>query len=430
MNLLKHPNFKKIKYSSYVKGRVGWKGLTSAEYEIESDALLVTGTEFKKGLIDWSRCFQVNNYWYENDSFIQLRENDILITKDGTIGKIAIVKNLPKKATLNSGVFVVRPLKNIYEVEFMYWILNSNLFFEFIENIKIGSTINHLYQEAFENFSFPLPETEEQTKIVSFLNKKVSEIDTLISNKEKLIELLKEERTAIINNAVTKGINPKVKLVDSGIEWLGEMPEHWEVKKLKYITQRVETGITPPSLERKYFDEGNIDWFTPGDFNEKLYLNNSKRKVSDMALKEGVAKIFEPYSIFMVGIGATLGKLGIIMNRASANQQINSITFNDNINPLFGLYFMISKSKDIISLSNASTLAILNQSQTKDIYFTIPQRTEQDEIVKYIEIKTNKIDSTISKIEKEIELIQEYRTALISEAVTGKIDLRNEKKPL
>ena len=152
-------------------------------------------------------------------------------------------------------------------------------------------------------------------------------------------------------------------------------------------------------------------------------LRNSKRKVTDLAITHGLVKVYEPYSVLMIGIGATLGKIGLIEREASSNQQVNCITFNDEINPYFGAYFLNSISQDIISMANAATLAILNQSQTKDIKIPCPSLKTQQKIVKSIETTTGKIDATLAKIVQEIELLKEYRVALISEVVTGKVSV-------
>ena len=224
----------KIKYNTYVKGRIGWQGLTTSEY-IDEGPFLVTGTDFQQGVVDWNTCQHVSEDRYDQDEYIQLQENDLLITKDGTIGKIALAKDFHGKATLNSGVFVTRPRNGTYTNDFMFWILNSKVFDEYIEFIKTGTTISHLYQNTFVEFAYPLPGADEQEQIANYLHHKTHLIDTLIEKKQKQIELLQEQRAAIINQAVTKGLNPNVKMKDSGIEWLGEVPEHWRKTLLKHI---------------------------------------------------------------------------------------------------------------------------------------------------------------------------------------------------
>ncbi|MED4160351.1 restriction endonuclease subunit S [Shouchella clausii] len=222
----------KIKYTTYVKGRIGWQGLKSDEFTDEGP-YLVTGKDFIGKNINWESCHHVSKERYYEAPPIQLKENDLLITKDGTIGKTAIVRDMPDKAILNSGIFVTRSAK--YEVDFMYWMLNSQVFDKYIKFFETGSTIKHLYQETFENFSYPLPTRLEQKKISLFLNRKIKLVDEVINNKEKMMTLLEKQRQSIITEAVTKGLNPNVKMKDSGVEWIGEIPEHWEVKRLKNV---------------------------------------------------------------------------------------------------------------------------------------------------------------------------------------------------
>jgi type I restriction enzyme S subunit len=232
-----HWKLKKIKHTTYVKGRIGWQGLRSDEFLEEAESLVVTGTDFIDGKINWETCYQIPIERYNEDINIQLKENDLLITKDGTIGKVSLVKNMPKIATLNSGVFLTRPSTKDYITEYMYWVLVSDVFKTFYDFNKSGSTIQHLYQYVFNEFCFTKPSLEEQTFIANYLDHKTTQIDTLITKKQQFISLLQEERIAVINQAVTKGLDPKVKKKDSGIEWLGEIPEHWEVKRMKYCFQ-------------------------------------------------------------------------------------------------------------------------------------------------------------------------------------------------
>ena len=215
-NVPSHWKLNKIKYSCYIKGRVGWHGLSSDEYSDEG-AFLVTGTDFKNGFINWDSCHHISLERYEEDKYIQLKENDLLITKDGTIGKIAIVNNLPDKATLNSGIFLVRSLNFNLNVLFLKYLLASNIFYKFLDYFQTGATVKHLYQETFGNFLYPLPTLKEQQRIINFLDQKTAEIDEAIAKKQQLIDLLQEQKAIVINRAVTKGLNPNVPMRDSGI---------------------------------------------------------------------------------------------------------------------------------------------------------------------------------------------------------------------
>jgi type I restriction enzyme, S subunit len=422
----KHWNMDKFCRVSYMKGRIGWQGLKQSEF-IDDHQLpyLITGMNFKDGIIRWEEVYHISEERYAEAPEIQLQKNDVLMTKDGTIGKLLYVDSLPNRASLNSHLLVFRPLKGEYIPRFLYYELQSEHFKNHVEHVKTGTTFYGITQEGTGQFKILLPPLPEQSQISSFLDFKTRQIDDLISKKQKLIELLLEESTAMINQAVTKGLDPDVPMKDSGIEWLGEIPEHWNVKRLKFLAKSIQTGNTPPSEKQEYYESPDIEWFTPSDFTDKLFLMNSNRKINSRAIKDGVAKLFNPFSVLIIGIGATLGKIGMIDIPASSNQQINAIEFNGMMNPAYGAYFLKTFESVIKNMSNAATLAILNQSNTKNIILTYPPKNEQDKIVEFISETYLQIESTISRIVKEIDLLSEYKTSLINEAVTGKIDVRD-----
>ncbi|WP_055445550.1 restriction endonuclease subunit S [Lacinutrix himadriensis] len=200
-------SIKRIKHITYVKGRIGWQGLKSEDFR-EVGPYLVTGTDFNKGKIKWDTCHRVDYDRYEVDENIQLLDDDVLITKDGTIGKIAIVKNKPEKVTLNSGVFVTRPLNKDYLQDYFFWLLSSDVFNLFIDFNKSGATIQHLYQNVFNEFSFALPtDLGEQQEIVNHLDLKTNKMDLLIDKIKLQIKKLKAYRQSIISEAVTGKID-------------------------------------------------------------------------------------------------------------------------------------------------------------------------------------------------------------------------------
>ena len=172
--------------SSILKARIGWQGLTTAEYLNSGEYNLITGTDFKDGYIDWENCVYVEKDRFDQDKNIQVQANDVLVTKDGTIGKVAFVNEVYKPTTLNSGVFVIRPLDRAYISRFFYFILMSEYFELFLSKLAAGSTISHLYQKDFIHFTFPAPPTlEEQQSISDILSDMDLEITQLETKKEK-----------------------------------------------------------------------------------------------------------------------------------------------------------------------------------------------------------------------------------------------------
>jgi len=291
-----------------------------------------------------------------------------------------------------------------------------------IRNSVSGIKVYSITQAILKNTSVLLPPPIEQTAIANYLDRKTAEIDELIADKKRLLELYEEEKTAIINQAVTKGINPDVKMKDSGIEWLGGIPEGWEVKSLKTIA-RVQTGRTPKiqNSQVDYFVDGEINWFTPADFDKNNELIESRRKLITDAIENNEVELFPEYSIYLVSIGATLGKVSFFREKASANQQINIISFNKGVNSLFGYFFLVGNKEMITLEADYTTLPILNQSKTKTLSLAVPPIEDQQLIVSHIETECARIHAKKSRTEKLIELLTEYRTALISEVVTGKI---------
>lgn len=193
----------RIKHIATLAGRIGWQGLTSQEYSDEG-CYLITGINFSNGEINWESCVRVPYSRWEEASQIQIENGDLLITKDGTVGKVAIVNNMPDKTSLNSGVLLIRQNKKICSTRFLFWILQSNVFWKWFNYINAGnSTIIHLYQHDFSNFSFPNPSIEIQNEISNYLDKKCTQIDSLISEKQSLIKDLAEYKKSLIFEAVT-----------------------------------------------------------------------------------------------------------------------------------------------------------------------------------------------------------------------------------
>ncbi|MCI6691903.1 restriction endonuclease subunit S [Clostridium sp. SGI.024] len=193
----------KVKHTCDLKGRIGWQGLKSDEF-IEYGPYLITGINFKAGAIDWNTCFHITEERYNEAVQIQIREGDLLITKDGTIGKLAIVKNMPYKTSLNSGVLLIRNISDLYINKFLYYILASNIFWTWYKMNQTGnSTILHLYQEKFKEFEYTLPNKDEQIEIIEYLDKKCSKIDSLLTEKEKLILKLEDYKKSLIYECVT-----------------------------------------------------------------------------------------------------------------------------------------------------------------------------------------------------------------------------------
>ena len=299
----------RIKYSSYVKGRIGWQGLRADEF-IDEGPYLITGMHFNNDSIDWEKCYHISDERYNEAPEIHVRKGDILITKDGTIGKIVHIKSLPGKASLNSHLLLIRPLKGSYIQRHLFWYLSSQSFKDYAISHQTGTTFGGITQEKVVNLRYTLPPLPEQQAIAAFLDRETARIDTLIDKKERLIALLKEKRQALITRAVTKGLDPDVEMKDSGVEWIGDIPAHWDVRNIKYLF-RIVNGSTPQSSESLYW-KGDITWITPEDLS-KLYdkfIRDSSRKITELGYKS-CGTTLVPANSIILSTRAPIGHIGI-----------------------------------------------------------------------------------------------------------------------
>lgn len=192
----------RLKFFSYMKGRIGWQGLKSEDF-IDNGPYCVTGTDFINGKINWDTCYHVSEERYKMDSNIQLKIGDFLVTKDGTIGKLAKVTELPEKACLNSHLLIIRPLNERFTNEYLYYVISSDVFVRYYKYSSTGSTMESLSQEKLGNFIFPVYDLISQQQIVDYLDSKCSEIDTLIADKKRQLDILADYKKSLIYEYVT-----------------------------------------------------------------------------------------------------------------------------------------------------------------------------------------------------------------------------------
>ena len=252
----------------------------------------------------WASPSEVEQYGVMN--------GDLLVCEGGEAGRAAILEDLDEPAIIQNALHRVRGTER-GDVHYFAYLLKHIADAGWFAILCNKATIAHLTGDKLGAIYMPVPTVAEQQQIAAFLDWKTGQIDALIAHKKELLEKLKEKRTAIITQAVTKGLNPDAPMHDSGVPWLGQVPEHWEVRRLKFYTERVFTGSTPPSDESRYFEEPTINWFTPSDFtDEGAIVSDSKRKLNSAATDEGVVRYFERPCVLIVSIGATLDRKSVV----------------------------------------------------------------------------------------------------------------------
>ena len=373
--------------------RIGWQGLRSEEF-IYAGPYLVTGTDFINGHVNWDTCYHVTMERYMQDKGIQLHERDLLITKDGTIGKTAVVRDCPKKATLNSGVFVVRAINNEVLPEYMYYILMSHDFELYLQNIMTGSTIKHLNQENFYKFSFSVPvDTREQVKIAEVLET----VDEAIDRTRDLIEKYNNIKVGLMQDLLDKGVATPIESLCSII-----------------------AGGTPSTSEAMYWDGKNV-WITPSDLSKITtpYISTSERMITDLGVKKATNGLIPTGSVILSN-RAPVGYVAIPTVPFSCNQGCKGLVCNARINATYLYYCLFNSTAALQRVSSGTTFLELPKKELLRFSICIPRDVdEQKEIADKLLAADEKIQS-----EREYLLrLKDIKLGLMQDLLTQKVSV-------
>ena len=421
-------SIKRIKYLASLKGRIGWQGLTSDEYTDEGP-YLITGIDFNNGSIDWNSCVHISEKRWEEAPEIHITNGDLLITKDGTVGKVAIVDSLHEKASLNSGVLLIRTLPD-YDKRFLFWVIQSEEFWYWFRLKNAGnSTIIHLYQGDFAEFSYTFPHKAEQLAIADYLDAQCAKIDSIIADIEQQIDVLKQYKKSLITETVTKGLDKSVPMKDSGIEWIGKIPNHWGIKRLKFLLENcpenIKVGPFGSSLVGSDFtNEGK--WV----YNQRIVLDDNFVENDTFVSEEkfNELKAFKVYEgDLLITTRGTIGIIAIVP-KGSDEGILHPCIIRFRVNPnviipeLVKLIFNESDyAKDqFILMSNATTIEVIYSYSLKDILLPVIPMGEQQRILSFLQDKCGKINEIIEEKNKSLKRIQQHKKSLIYEYVTGK----------
>ena len=427
-------------YDSYKESGVEWIGKVPSHWEIMP--LKFTGT-FGNGLTyspkdvvdngilvlrssniqNSSLSFEDNVYVSNVSKVLLVQKGDVIIcSRNGSAALVGKSAFIDKDINATFGAFMMRYIPKINKKYGFY------LFQTAIGRYKgyfATTTINQLTKSTIGEMKVPLANTEEQTAIVDFLDNKCSEIDKVISAQQKRIALLQELKQSVITHVVTKGLNPNVEMKDSGVEWIGKVPKHWEICKLKHVsslygrigfrgynqTDLVSEGEGAITLSPSNMQNGTMDCNKCSFLSWKKYYESP-----EIMIKDG--------DILFVKTGSTYGKTSLVNKlpmEATINPQI--VVFKDiKVNNHF-LYYLLTN--DIVQMQvsltvGGSTIPTLSQDNILNYVIPIAPKNEQDEIANYLDKKCKSIDSSISKAQHQVELLQEYKQSLITEVVTGK----------
>lgn len=417
---------KKMKSFLTVHGRIGFRGYTVNDLvEKGEGAITISPSNMGETEMVWDKVSYLSWEKYYESPEIMVEEGDLLVVKTASIGKIAYIRNLSEKATINPQILVLKNIK-IHRRYFYYQLL-SEVIQRQLEAEKIGSTIYTISENKILNFITLVPPITEQTTIANFLDDKCAKIDAAVEIKQQQIELLKERRQIAIHQAVTQGLDKNVPMKDSGVKWIGEIPEHWVVKKLKQICKAYGRigfrGYTISDLVDK--GEGAIT-ISPSNIKEQdMTFEKSSYLTWEKYYESPEIQVFEN-DILIVKTGSTFGKVGIVKKlaeRATINPQL-LVLKNVRLNADYLYELLVNQIVQCQIKSEVIGSTIPTISETKILNIEIALPSSADEILKindFIKSFRAKINSAISLYEQEIEKLKEYKTTLINSAVTGKI---------
>ena len=350
----------------------------------------------------------------------KFRKNDVLF---GKLRPYLAKVHLSEQSGLVSTEALVFRANQSVNSRYLFYFCVSSDFIDAVNGTTFGSKMPRASWEDIGNFKMLIPSLEEQTTIAHYLDTKLGEIDTLIGKQQTLLEKLAEQRTAVITHAVTKGLNPAAPMKKSGVEWLGDVPAHWEVLSIKRLSQ-VKRGASPRPIDNPdYFDDdGEYAWVRIADVTaSNMYLLETTQRLSDLGKSFSVP--LQPNSLFL-SIAGSVGKP--IITKIKACIHDGFVYFPEYKNNINFLYYIFCSGQPYLGLGKMGTQLNLNTDTVGAIKIALPTREEQDNIADYLDKETAKIDDLCDTVNQTIGRLKEYRTALITQAVTGKIKITDE----
>jgi len=378
------------------------------------------------GKVDFAECPQVEDK-PELKEFL-LRESDFVFARTGGAGTFGLIKNLSDPVVYASYLIRFRFAENA-NAQFLKHFFLSSGFGEAVRQNIHGGVNKNIHAEDIKNQHLSLPPLPEQTQIATFLDCETAKIDELVIEQQRLIEVLKEKRQAVISHAVTRGLNPNVKLKPSGIEWLGDVPEHWTVIKLGLVSTFKGGAGFPDKYQGEA--ENEIPFFKVGDIinsDEFGVMRKANHTITEETAKLLRAFIFPPNTIVFAKVGAALllKRFRELGQPSCIDNNMMGMTIRKNVAADFLLYVL--PLLDFTLIVNPGAVPSINEGQISSQRIVLPPLYEQAIIVEYINSEKARFDTLTAEAWRAIDLLQERRTALISAAVTGKIDVRQLNK--
>lgn len=323
-----------------------------------------------------------------------------------------------------SEILPLRP-KVEYSQSYVMYCLLSAPYIRWIDSLTYGTKMPRVGLDQISRSLVPVPPEPDQRAIADFLDRETARIDALIGKKERLIELLEEKRTALITRAVTKGLDPDVPMKDSGVEWLGEIPERWDVTKVEHVA-KMESGHTPNRKVKEYWD-GGINWLSLSDsalLRRADVVEETTYQISEAGLTNSSARLLPPMTVAF-SRDATVGLCALLGQEMAVSQHFIGWVCSGRIHPEYLLLVLKCMEQELDRLTMGATIRTLGLPEVSSLSTPLPSKDEQSRILQHVADAERRIGILLNKVGRAKRRLQEYRSALITAAVTGKIDLRD-----
>ena len=422
-------------YDHYKNSNVTWLGKIPINWELERlgyHTTIITGHPFNSDLFSFEGMPLIrirdlkeettSLFWNdEYPAYSIVNKGDLLVGMDGDFDVVSWKGN---EALLNQRIFKINAKNKLID-DYLKFILQIPI--AHINNLTMSTTVKHLSVKDVKDIQIPIPSIKEQEQISNYLDKRTTKINKTINKNNQLIDLLEEKRIALINHSVTKGLDQETTMKYSGVEWIGAIPEHWDMMKISHLFKNIGSGTTPKSSNEEYYMDGTVNWLITGDLNDD-YINETSTQINMKALHDiSSLKIYPKNSLVIAMYGATIGKLGILNVDACTNQACCVLSKSNLMNIKYLYYWFLGYRNDIVSLSYGGGQPNISQDVIKNLKCSVPPLEEQKLIVNYLDMEVTKITKIMDKVKENINLLEEFKTSLIYDVVTGKIDVRGEK---
>lgn len=361
-----------------------------------------------------------------------VQPGDVIVSTVRTYLKaIALIREPPSNLVVSSGFAVIRPCDEIIP-EFLWYVLQSKPYVEWIMANSEGVSYPAISASKLSKVIIPIPPLEVQKQICEYIRHHVLKIDELIQTADNLRSVLTDKQKTLIRDATTSGLDDDVDAYESEVGWIGEIPQHWNVVRTRFVA-RLESGHTPSRSNEEYWENTYIPWVTTSDIEpfrkgQKIYLHDTEHKISELGLENSGARLLPEKTVFLSRT-ASVGFSGIMGCEMATSQDFANWVCGDEIIPEYLLYVFRSMNQEFDRLTQGSTHQTIYMPDIRSFKTPLPPLEEQREIIEYIQNETNQLWELIDKIEKTIELLKEKRTALISNAVTGQAVIKQSNIP-